>query len=375
MGNKGSIHRDGRSISFPSAELKAVPNIVYQLEASQVGSLDVSDNYIINLEPLLFNFKFLTVLKLNNNRLTKIPDEIENLSRLVELDLSSNMLQDLTDSVGMLRKLVRLNLNNNPNIRLPASGSIWKCRSLIELRISNCSLKALPEAIEECTQLQVFEARGNSLRRLPRSIHRLVSLTTLDLGENRLRGVEVAFKLHKFRHLEVLRMDHTQLGCPLLATNPCAALRIIDYSNNNMRENFRHFEPWQYPALVELDISASNIQQLPGDWAGAVQLKRILAQENMINRLPSSLWQCSQLEALHFQENMLTDIPSGIGNLSRLRVFTLDSNNLTLFPREATMCISLELLSLDNNRIPTAIPDTVPRWPRLRIQLTYARCR
>ena len=351
MASKGRTHRQGRNISFPSANRETVPECVYTLK--DVDRLDVSRNKITNLDGRLFAMTHLTVLKMNNNHLTTIPDAIEKLSRLMEIDLSSNMLEAIPDSVGRLPNLVRVNLSHNRSIRIP--DSICECRRLVELNIRDCGLDTLPDAIGKLTKLQSLIAGENHLDYLPRSFEWLENLRTIDLCGNEFKCYELAFDLDFFPYLEGLAMARTNLEFPIVADRLRGFLRTIDYSHNNMGKDFRRFTPCLYPALVELDIHNSNIEKLPDEWLGAAQLRQILAHGNKIRILPQSLWRCQQLEVLQFQDNLLSYIPVGISNLSRLRVLRLDSNQFTRYPRETRICSNLEV-SIDNNLFNT--PNT-----------------
>ena len=358
MGNQGgdlsrsqNAHRDGEGISYERKSSvpvqEAMPSHVCRLVNPRM--LDVSCYFMNNVDPFLISFRYLTVLHLQGRYLVRIQPAIGNLCHLIDLDLSRNLLKHIPYFLGELRTLRRLNLSRNRIVQFPPSMCL--CTSLVYLDISRCGLQALPHAIGALTGLQVLQARQNAIRHLPLSFRRLANLTTLDLGDNGLLNAEFVLNLDMFRQLNVLCLDRNKLFFPISAGNCCRWLLFIDYSHNDIGNNFQRFEPYLYPELVELDIRHSNIRQLPDHWQGATQLRRILAKGNKITRLPSSLWQCSKLEVLHFQANSLSRIPRGISILPGLRVLILDSNDFTEFPRETTECTSLELLSLDNNRI------------------------
>lgn len=80
---------------------------------------DMSTTGIRNLSPGLFNFGFLTELRLANNLLTTIPPGIRALSSLVHLDLSNNQIDELPKEIGWLTDLKDLFLYNNQLQDLP----------------------------------------------------------------------------------------------------------------------------------------------------------------------------------------------------------------------------------------------------------------
>lgn len=81
--------------------------------------LDLSNQAIRNLMRELFDYEFLTILKLNNNNLTTIPTEIGNMKSLVTLDISRNKLQSIPGEIGKLVSLRELFLHKNCLRTLP----------------------------------------------------------------------------------------------------------------------------------------------------------------------------------------------------------------------------------------------------------------
>lgn len=76
----------------------------------------------------------LQVLRLENNRIDALPDNIGSCKALVKLDLSTNNLHSLPDSMGQFRKLQRLNVANNMLRRVPASMGGLKTLKELDLR-------------------------------------------------------------------------------------------------------------------------------------------------------------------------------------------------------------------------------------------------
>ena len=76
----------------------------------------------------------LQVLRLENNRIDALPDNIGSCKALVKLDLSTNNLLSLPDSMGQFRKLQRLNVANNMLRRVPASMGGLKTLKELDLR-------------------------------------------------------------------------------------------------------------------------------------------------------------------------------------------------------------------------------------------------
>ena len=87
----------------------------------------------------------LQVLRLENNRIDALPDNIGACKALVKLDLSTNNLHSLPDSMGQFRKLQRLNVANNMLRRVPASMGGLKTLKELDLRCA-CNAVSLEQA-------------------------------------------------------------------------------------------------------------------------------------------------------------------------------------------------------------------------------------
>lgn len=93
--------------------------------------LDLGGQAIRNLSSSLFNYRFLTKLYFNNNKLTLVPKEIGQLRTLKTLDLSVNELHTIPSQIGMLVNLRELLLFDNKIRTLPFEiGNLYQCAML-----------------------------------------------------------------------------------------------------------------------------------------------------------------------------------------------------------------------------------------------------
>lgn len=98
---------------------------------TEMIGLDMSQTGIRTLSTGLFNFTFITELRLANNLLKVIPSSIGQLLNLVHLDLSNNQIEDLPKEIGWLTDLKDLFLYNNQLPDLPPEmGYLYQLENL-----------------------------------------------------------------------------------------------------------------------------------------------------------------------------------------------------------------------------------------------------
>ena len=112
-------------------------------EFEPLRSLDMSFNRIESLPGDVGNLSDLAVLKLRNNMISYIPEELFQCTNLRHIDLDSNHLGSLSESVHAFQG------------------------SLKELILSNNRLEALPTALTQCCALIYLNLSHNCIRRLP----------------------------------------------------------------------------------------------------------------------------------------------------------------------------------------------------------------
>lgn len=109
--------------------------------------LYMNQNNIRSITEGIFpHLKRLKFLKLSNNRLARLPSDINQCTNITYLDLSKNCLQDIEPLVG-LQKLRELLVKNNQLAELPSQ--LFQSRSC---------------------EMTVFKASGNPLRRPPEEV-------------------------------------------------------------------------------------------------------------------------------------------------------------------------------------------------------------
>ena len=130
----------------------------------------------------------LTTLGISGNRLRSVPSELSLCCSLRVLALSANRIEKLSCQMGSLRSLVELRLDDNPLVSLPDDLP----PSLRLMGLSVCSkLAALPSCVGRLQNLCELAVGAARLEALPRSVSDLGRLQTLQLSGNTINSVSV----------------------------------------------------------------------------------------------------------------------------------------------------------------------------------------
>ena len=108
--------------------------------------------------------------------------------------------------------------------------------------------------------------------------------------------------------------------------------------------------------VVELDLSQSNIAQLPEKLKEFVHLQRLNLSNNQLTHiLPEEVGLLTSLQRLDLHKNQLAHIPAELAQLSNLQYLDLHTNQLAHIPPEISKLTSLQHLDLYDNQL-TQIP-------------------
>jgi Leucine-rich repeat (LRR) protein len=119
--------------------------------------------------------------------------------------------------VPAMRGVRYLNVSGNPLT------SIDELDGVLELRIEDAELAAIPEAVRRLSGLRELHLRGNAIASLPAWIGELRALEVLDVRGNRIDDVPDSLSALPLRKLDLrwnpLRRSQPQLA--LIATRGC----------------------------------------------------------------------------------------------------------------------------------------------------------
>lgn len=378
-------------IDLTGRSLKTVPVVLYS-HADTIVSLNLSRNPMLEI-PLDFVQSCTTLreLRLSNMAMKKVPQSVRHCSSLNRLDLSCNRIGDLDDAgLELLTNLTSLKLQNNRLERLPRyfqslenlktlnisnnkfhifPSGVCRLKGLLDLDASFNMLLELPEEIGELQNLQRLIIVGNRVSRLPESCNKLMSLETLDCRRNNISDLSVVCMLPK---VTSIMADHNAVPSLDLSFGP--SLRNLNASYNDITQLTLIPGPVGKPyALTDLDISSAKLSSLDGlALSHLTSLRYLRFCHNSIRTIPDSLGELLELQHLACANNRLYSLPASIGNLQKLEILELHNNSLKELPASLWQCASLTSINVTSNllgnfkeppmymSVPTVLQDQVP---------------
>ena len=113
-----------------------------------------------------------------------------------------------------------------------------------------------------------------------------------------------------------------------------------------------------------LNISGSQLTQLPTEIGELVNLRRLNVKHNQLNTLPREIGNLVNLRELWLDGNQIEELPREIGNLRKLRWLSLNNNRLQELPHELLELIELEILELSGNEQLSLPPENLTQRPQ-----------
>ena len=132
-------------------------SIVSEFKPESLDYLNLDYNILTNISEI-GAFKSLKWLRLNNNRLSALPDLSALASSLKRIYLSSNRFTEVPESLSALKNLTDIDLSGNP-------------------------ISQIPEWLSQMENLEHLSFSRTKIKSLPKDLSKWVSLRTLQLGE------------------------------------------------------------------------------------------------------------------------------------------------------------------------------------------------
>ena len=265
---------------------------------SGVRTLDASRNKIDDAR-FACDATDLRDVRLADNKITALPEDIADLHVLTRLDLRKNLLRDL-DAPGMARRAPRLEtlwISSNPLGATPpwfpeVSPSALE-PELVRERDAAVSLRRLP------SHARALDLTDAALSHVPDLTARAACLTTLKLARNHLGFLPA--------HL-----------------SDCVALRVL-----HLDENRLSFLPdlSKMTKLEDLRARANRLVTLTPSVSKLTNLASLYVGRNPLTSIPD-VSTCANLETLWIAECRLVALPLSLADAPRLANFYCEGNPL-----------------------------------------------
>ena len=296
-------------------------------------------------------------LRLHDQRLERLPEDVRRLQDLKKLDVSGCRLSSLPEWLPELESLESLDLGGNPFSGLPSS--VWLMPSLRELGMSGAPLRSI-SAVGTLTRLEVLVLSGVGLKTLPATLGSLINLRVLDLGGNPIQSVSPA--LERLDKLTQLHLWGHRLPRIPKAIASLTRLELLDLSQGGAAdlETSHVIEERKAPLSAFVGMFNPLLQglltELP-DWVEAAfpSLRWLMLGRQQLTSLPAKL--PATLEGVYLSHNSFRAVPPALFALRQLRELDLSDNRLDHLPPELGGMGTLTYLNLIDNPLP--IPPEV----------------
>lgn len=296
-------------VTFRAA--KQLPESIFKFGTNTLTTLSITGQYIVNLPENLF--KGLSVLKTlyiegENIRwlpetlffkpsLKNMPVHLYDLTVIGVQSISRNLLQKQQS----LRYAKLRRIDDLPPLNLPSQLDI------LDLRDSNV-ITIPPNIYSKLNNLRQLILSNTSLSYLEeKSLYGLLSLSFLDLSENKLSALPVGLFQSCIHSLEILDLSHNRISNITKSYfSSVTSLQVLDLSHNT---------------IAVIDENAFENLNI---------LSNLKLTDNSINQLPEILFKnVFSLKEVHLNRNEITVIPRNIFKHSRnLLSANLDENPL-----------------------------------------------
>ncbi|EFA10854.1 protein lap1 [Tribolium castaneum] len=346
-------------LDYSRCGISEVPVDVYN-NSPTLEVLHLEGNKLKDLSPQLFQCIDLRYLNVSDNEIRSIPPLISKLNSLQVLIFSKNalVLEGVSPNIDKLNKLTILDLSMNDLGKVPEA--IMSLINLQQLCLNDTGIDYVPANIGRLSNLRILELRDNSLRELPKSIRRLTNLQRLDVSDNNLSQLTEVCESHG--NLTELWINGNNITKLSPSITHLKKMNDFDASYNNLQTIPKEIGQWT--KITNLILSFNQISVLPKAIGNLRNLQVLKLESNNLEELPNTISKLTNLEELNLQNNFIIKLPSGIGHLRKLATLILSDNKLEQLPPEIGSCCSLTILNVHNNYL-HRLPDEVGHLQKL----------
>ena len=243
-----------------------------ELDTPTPEILSIGAQDLMNYMQKVNKAKKTKVLRLSRMRLSMYPAELKTVTVIVNLDLSNNKLIEIDPVVARMKDLTALDFSNNVLNTLPAS--LGKCNKLTFLDMSFNRISFLPDSLEGLTALTRLKMNDNRMVRMPIFLKSMMKLQELSLQNNEFVDVSADIKVSdQFTDSAVLEPTKEQWKAVVegatnkqdlvakLLDSVSPNLSTLNLAGNKLLEWGRWFP--NATSLTYLDLDSNRIKQIP----------------------------------------------------------------------------------------------------------------
>lgn len=286
-------------------------------------------------------------MDLHNNQIRTLPPIIGFYAHLVNLNLSDNLLETMPEQIrSMHASVTELNVANNQLLKLP--NGLFNLTSLTRLRLSNNKLKVVPDNVSKLTMLRYLELDFNRVQVIPEALASMSRLQELLLEDNPIKMLTPGSftNCRSMRHLKVQVewMDDMLAWRKDMATYrlitghgvKCPPTEVLMCGSDAI---------WKY-LIVCANSKTTKVLELSRVTFWVIEMED--ARQRFYS-WPEDLCRYEHLERLNLAGNFLTTVHPTVSCLTNLVELDLESNRLKSLPISLAYCTALERIMLLRN--------------------------
>nr|XP_018912942.1 PREDICTED: protein toll [Bemisia tabaci] len=350
-------------IKFFGLKFCPLPNITFKelmasMQITQASKIDFKSYSDLDdtLNPDLFEgLETVTQLSLNNNGLTKLPDNLfDSMPGLTSISLWNNRLKTLP----------RFIFSRTPYLQVLELGQ----NQLINLE---------PGVFKNLSHIRLLNLWSNQLINLSRAVFADVpNLENLDLASNGLKTLppDIFADLTKLSALNLNHNEFTHLPYGLFYGTPSLERLRLNFNRKTLK-TLPDFFLANLTLLSEVTMTQCNISSIPRNlfW-NSKNILHVSFEGNQLKQLPEDLFRDSkELLTVDFSKNKIESLPDFLfESTPKIKDIKLSHNNLHTISRLTFRGLSLlNTLDLEWNRLSNIDGDAfIDLGSLTRIQLS-----
>ena len=301
-----------------AARIQEIPPGIRKCTA--LTDLKLNDNHISLISDELCECWSLRKVSLSNNRMShNMNINIANLQLLAEIDVSGNFLNVIPEALFLVPNILILNISNNKIASFKVPSSTWK--SLTQLDLSKNMFSALPLSMFDVVSIKLLLVNNNSISEVQQQFGFLLNLTNLNISSNLLENIEGLKPLFNLKYLYASQNKLTSLSQHFGAFSDLQELQLND-------------NPLDFPPIEVTSTGSQNTLALMRQFYEGFKNGSMDIQSFGLRSLSVQLLSMDHLLVLNARNNSIFSIPPQISFLTTLQELYLDNNRIGCIPNQ-----------------------------------------